>query len=88
MELSDQLADNVREYRDRLIKNAITFVLGPGWKDIDIRCRGRFLKYPDGKEIFVFDGKSMIEFHGFDTKIDKGDFTKIEIVIKYKELYL
>lgn len=88
--ISEQLmksaAKELSDKKDSLIKEAITFMIGEDWVLEDIKRRGTFGIFPDGKEVFSFDGRSLLEFHGISSQANIGSL-KTTIELMYKKLY-
>ncbi len=88
--IAAELSKRMAQKRDDLIVNAINYMMGEGWKSEDVKERGQFVRHIDSEvdvETFVFDGIPLIEFHGFDTRMEPGVF-KAEVTMLYRELYL
>jgi hypothetical protein len=81
----EKLAQRVIDTKDRLIKDAITFVLGrEDWtiEKVKDRC---LIEYIGNKQYFSIDGKQMIVFIAPDLKLGEGaSFNLLSHILLYK----
>lgn len=69
-EQTKQLAHNLAAQKEKLIKDAITHLIGDDWSIADVTGRGKFYLLPDKTEIFNFDGVDLIHFLHNRTEVD------------------
>lgn len=87
-EYAQALANEVVLQQENHIKAAITFAIGDGWLIGDISGRGEMVKYPDGREVFVFDGKPMLEFGPIEFRQERqGQSFKLVACRNVRQLY-
>lgn len=49
--------------KDYLIHAAVSHAMGtPNWGLVEVADRGRFIVFPDGTEVFLFDGTPLLKF--------------------------
>ena len=80
------LCEEMMDKRDDLIRLAINRQIGTDWVLADIPERGLFRYEPDGSEVFSFDGRSLLEFHGISSEQDVSSRNH-EIELMYRKLY-
>ena len=76
------LMENHSAQKDKLIKTAIG--TNNDWVLFDlsqIAKRGQRNIFPDGREVFIWDGKPLIEFYPIETSFDG---TKMTVTQKYR----
>jgi hypothetical protein len=73
--------------KDKILRQAITSVLGDDWCVRDLTGRGEFLILHDKTEIFKFDGIELVHFMVPETKIDNSiSGMKVNVEQQYRFL--
>lgn len=88
IEQAKQLAEGLTAQKERLIKDAISHLIGDEWTVADVAGRGKFYLLPDKPEIFSFDGVDLIHFLHTRTEVDNSKLgIYMRAITDYKILY-
>jgi len=82
--LSNELVNTLSKQRDEIIAKAINSIIGDNWCADDLIGRGEFITLNDGSDLFMFDGKPLINFMKPKSEFDGFNFKSIQ---EYKILY-
>lgn len=88
-EITARLARYIGGKREELIRAAINYKIGHDhWTLEDINKRGNFMIYPNGDEVFQFDGEDLILFPFRFGVTENIDFEMhVKDLLPYKLLY-
>lgn len=76
--MENNIAQKLAHSKDSLIRDTISACLGTkDWRLSEVASRGHFTTYPNGTEIFSFDGIDFIEFHRYEIETERAGYTTV-----------